>query len=126
MSTLEDQIVRYLGAREQQRQQEIENAYPQLEAALTAFAAEHRDDPGLPVLLARMIHEVAVTGFVRGTMFAAGKPFSQIRQPRDVEMLHAALETLRSVPDLYPAFAFFDGRVPEDEELGDEQVSGHD
>lgn len=109
-SDIHEGVLRYLAAREQQRQHEIENAYPELEAALTAFAAEHRDDPGLLVLLARMMREIAVAGFVRGTMSAAGKPWSEIQQPHDSVMLHSALETIRSMSDLYPAFALFDGR----------------
>lgn len=117
MTAIDDGLLRYLAARDQERQREIENAYPNLEAALTAFVAEHRDDPGLPVLLARMVREMAVGGFVRGAMHAADVPRGELQQPRDTVMLHAALETIRSMDDLYPAFALFDGRgAPRDDE----------
>lgn len=110
MTAIDDGLSRYLAAREQKRERDIESAYPDLEAALTAFVASHREDPGLPVLLARLMREMAVAAFVRGTMHAAGVPYSQIQQPRGAVMLHAALETIRSMEDLYPAFALFDGR----------------
>lgn len=109
MPAIDEGMARYLAARDQRRQQEIEAAYPSLEAALSAFVAGHRDDPGLPVVLARMLREMAVAAFVRGTMHT-GVPYREIRQPPDAVMLHEALETIRSMDDLYPAFSLFDRR----------------
>lgn len=114
---MDARLLQYLAAREADRQQAIERAQPELETALAAFIDRYRDDPGLPVLLARMLKECAVAAFVRGTMRAGGW---NEQLPEDSAMFYQALETLRSMSDLYPAWRLFDGRDSEDEGADEE------
>lgn len=107
MTEMDSRIARYFEARQREREQDIAASLPRLAVDLRDYLNAHRDDAGLPALLARMVRETAVAAFVRGTMHAGGV---DVQQPKDSVMFHAALETLRGMPDLYPAWERFDGR----------------
>lgn len=102
MTTMDEGLLRYFAACEEQRRQEIEQAYPAFEAAMTGFVDEHRVDHTLGVFLARIAKEIAVAAYVQGVRHA-GAP-----TPKDNEIFARALEPIRTWPDLYPAFALFD------------------
>ena len=106
-----DMLANYFAAREEQRQQEIRDALPQLEEQVRTFLTAHAADSSLPQFLARLIRETAVAAYIRGGMHGRVEP------PADSVMLFEALETIRSMGDLYPAWRAFDGR---DEEENDD------
>jgi len=117
---MDERLAAYLGARFEEHRREIEQAWPVFEAAMGEFVDAHRGDATLGAFVARMVRETAVAAFVRGTMHAAGKPYLEIVQPGDGVMFGQAVETCRMAPDLYPAFALFDGRNTEpDDETGE-------
>lgn len=82
-----------------------------LEQRMAEFLAANRDRPGVGDFLARMIRETAVAAYVRGTMHASP---GRVDAPKDSVMLSEALETIRSMDDLYPAWRVFDGRQLEE------------
>lgn len=110
-------LLDYFAIREVQRRREINECWPRLESDIAAFMNAHPDDPGLPKLVARLIREAAVAAYVCGMRQAGG---SNAYTPPDVEILHRALGTCRSMSDLYPGFALFDGKTDEDEEPTDD------
>lgn len=103
-----DMLAGYFAARAEQRQHEVAEALPQLEERMAVFLDEHATDASLGKFIARMIREVAVAAYVRGGMHGRVEP------PGDSVMLFEALETIRSMGDLYPAWRVFDGRNEEE------------
>lgn len=114
MPEIDEGLLRYLTAREEQHQRETAEAWPKLERDVEAFVAAHPNDPGLPKLMARLIREVAVAAFVRGTMHAAGRSLMEAVIPPDPVIVAQALETCRSMD--YAGFRIFDGRSGEDDD----------
>lgn len=116
MPDVDEGLLRYLAAREEQHQRETEEAWPKLERDVEAFMAAHPGDPGLPKLMARLIREAAVAAFVRGTMHAGGRSLTEVVIPPDPVIVAQALETCRSMD--YAGFRIFDGRGGE---VGDDE-----
>lgn len=114
MPDLEAGLAAYLMAREQQRQQDIERAWDDLKADVGNFLTRFHDNPGLPSGVAKLVWEMSVAAFVRGTMWAVGVPHRDLEIPRDSLMVHQARETTKQMPDVYPGFALLDGRDMED------------
>lgn len=112
MTEIDEGLLRYFAAREEQHQRETEEAWPKLERDIEAFMAAHPTDPGLPKLMARLIREAAVAAFVRGTMHAGGRSLMEVTIPPDSVIVAQALETCRSMD--YAGFRIFDGRGCED------------
>lgn len=116
MPDLEAGLMAYLVGREQQRQQDIERAWEDLKADVGNFLARFHDNPNLPSGVAKLVWEMSVAAFVRGTMWAAGVPHHNLTMPTDSVMVYEARETTKQMPDIYPGFALLDGR---DVEAGD-------
>lgn len=112
---LSPRLLCYFTKREEQRQHDIEQAWPTLQADIAGFIGRHRDHPVFAAVVAKLVRELAVAAFVRGTMWAAGVPVSELKQPADSVMLHQARETTRSMFELYPAWALLDGRTETEE-----------
>ncbi len=106
-------LLDYFAAREQQRQHDIDQAWPQLQADIDGFVTRFRDSPDLAGGVAKLVRELAVAAFVRGTIHG---PFVRADAPTDNFMLHAARETTQSMSDLYPAWALLDGRTETEED----------
>lgn len=104
-------LLDYFAAREERRQQDIAAALPSLERRMAEFVAAHAGEPGLPVVLARMIREVAIQAWVR-----SAPPSAQI--PKGSVILFETLYACRSFDDLCPAWRIFDGRQEEEDDDG--------
>lgn len=110
MLEISDAMLRYFDARDAQHDREIKAALPELEEQMRGFLGEHRDDPNLPVFLARMIRETAVIAASRGRWYAGGGTGDA---PKDSVVLWDTLHYVREFPDLCPAWRIFDGRDAE-------------
>lgn len=108
MTGIDEGLLRYLAAREEQRQQEIAETWTVFESAMTEFVDAHRVDHALGAFMARMVKEAAVAAYVQGVRHAGGET------PKGDVILARALEPIRTWPDLYSAFALFDGRGTSD------------
>jgi hypothetical protein len=104
-------LLDYFAVREQQRQDDIEQAWPHLQCDVTRFIEQHRTDPNLGPAVAKLVRELAVAAFVRGTMHAVGLSRSELEQPSDSFMLFVARETTASMFEQFPAWALLDGRT---------------
>jgi GTPase len=110
---MDEGLLRYFAEREEQRQQETAEAWPAFEAAMTEFVDAHRVDHMLGAFMARMVKEAAVAAYVQGVRHAGGET------PKGDVILARALEPIRTWPDLYPAFALFDGRGTNEDGAGE-------
>lgn len=112
MSTPEfdTKLLAYFADREQQRQAEIDQAWDRLQADIAGFLERFAAYEAMPFAVAKLVREMTVAAFVRGTMWAAGKQFHELEQPGDAVMLHQARETVTAMPDIYKAWALLDGR----------------
>lgn len=101
-------LLRYFVARDEQRQQEIREAFPRLVEQIRGLLDARRDDPGLPAFLALLIREASIAANARAT------PYGE-KVPKDSVVLHATLETLRTMDNVFPTWRAFDGRDEEPE-----------
>lgn len=110
MREIDADLLRYFAIRDEQQQEEIGQALPQLEERMRAFLHERRDDPDLPAILARMIREMAVISGSRGRFLAGGRIEDA---PKDSFVLWDALHYVREYDDVCPAWRIFDRRDSE-------------
>jgi hypothetical protein len=104
-------LLAYFASREQQRQAEIDQAWDKLQADIAGFLERYATHEAMPFAVAKLVREMTVAAFVRGTMWAAGKQFHELEQPTDSTMLHQARETVTAMPDIYKTWALLDGRI---------------
>jgi hypothetical protein len=110
-------LLDYFAVRERQRQADIDQAWPQLQADVAGFLDRFRDSPHLAHGVAKLVRELAIAAFVRGSMYG---PFTRSDAPTDSFMLYVARETTQDMPGIYRTFALLDGRTEtEMEEDGD-------
>lgn len=109
MPVSESDLLRYFAARDEQREQEIREAFPRLVEQMRGLLHARRDDPNLPAFLALLIREASVAANARAT------PYGE-KVSKDSVVLHATMETLRTMDDLFPTWRAFDGRNEDDEE----------
>lgn len=114
MPEVDEQLLVYFAARQRQRDQAIEQAWDTLQADIAGFLERYAGHDALPFAVAKLVREMTVAAFVRGTMYAAGTPFHEIVQPSDPVMLYQARETIISMPDTYRTWALLDGRLNEE------------
>jgi hypothetical protein len=86
MTTLPDDIVRYIAARDRQRDDRVNEI-------LAALSERER----------RLVREAAVMGYVRGGMAAA--PGKQFDIPKDSAIVWIVIDACRAFSDLYPTLA---------------------
>lgn len=110
---MDEGLRRYFAARDEKRRREAERAYPAFEAAMGGFVDAHRGDQTLGGFIARLVKEMATAAYVQGVRHAGGPT------PDGGEIFARALEPVRTWPDLYPAFALFDGRETNEEGEGE-------
>jgi len=106
----------YFASREQQRQAEVDQAWGRLQADIAGFLERYATYEAMPFATAKLVREMTVAAFVRGTMWAAGKQFHELEQPGDAVMLHQARETVTAMPDIYKTWALLDGRLDDGSE----------
>lgn len=109
---LPDGLLDYFAAREEQRERDIAGALPGLEQRMAEFVTAHAGEPGLPIVLARMIREAAVQAWVRASPITG-------QVPKDSVILYETLHSCRTVDDLCPAWRIFDGRNRDESEEDD-------
>ncbi|ACU71888.1 hypothetical protein Caci_2979 [Catenulispora acidiphila DSM 44928] len=114
MPDVDEQMLAYFAARQHQRDQAVERAWETLQADVAGFFEQYAGHDALPFAVAKLVREMTVAAFVRGTMHAAGTPFHEIVQPSDPMMLYQARETVTSMPDIYRTWALLDGRLDEE------------
>ena len=114
MPEVDERILAYFAARQQQRNEAIEQSWEKLQADIAGFLELYAGYEALPFAVAKLVREMTVAAFVRGTIHAAGTPFHEIVQPSDSTMLHQARETVTSMPDIYRTWALLDGRLGEE------------
>jgi len=119
VTTMDEGLLRYFADRDEQRRQEIEQAYPRFEADMRAFVEAHREDATPGGFVARLVRETAVAAYVQGSRHAPRRPLRDTADPGDNEIFARALEPIRAWPDLYPVFALFDGHESEPDEAED-------
>lgn len=108
MPVSEDELLRYFAARDKQRERDIREAFPRLVEQMRGLLDTRREDPDLPAFLALLIREASIAANARAT------PYGE-KVPKDSVVLHATLETLRTMDDLFPTWRAFDGRDEESE-----------
>lgn len=118
MSTPEfdTKLLAYFADREQQRRTEIDQAWDKLQTDVAGFLERYATYEAMPFAAAKLVREMTVAAFVRGTMWAAGKQLHEQEQPTDAVMLHQARETVTAMPDIYKTWALLDGRVDDGSE----------
>lgn len=105
-------LLDYFAARKEQRELDIAAALPNLEARMAEFVTAHVGEPGLPIVLARMIREAAVQAWARVARTKAEIPEHSV-------ILYETLSSCRTFSDLCPAWRIFDGQHLDDEEEND-------